>query len=204
MITTATTTELERYFSTFRKDIIGINQSFISPFGEQKIIYTDWTASGRLYRPIEEKLMNDFGPFVANTHTETTVSGTAMTMAYHEARHIIKHHVNANTDDILITDCTGMTGVVNKFQRILGLRIAENLKEFTSIPESLKPIVFISHMEHHSNQTSWLETIADVEVIPANDEGLFCINEFKRSGEWSKPPSIDFLMSKGLSLNSGL
>src|SRR5574343_2104328 len=130
MITTATTTELERYFSTFRKDIIGINQSFISPFGEQKIIYTDWTASGRLYRPIEEKLMNEFGPFVANTHTETSVTGTAMTMAYHEARHIIKKHVNANESDVLITDGTGMTGVVNKLQRILGLRVSENLKPF--------------------------------------------------------------------------
>ena len=41
------------------------------------MVYTDWTASGRLYRPIEEKLCNEFGPFVANTHTETTVSGTA-------------------------------------------------------------------------------------------------------------------------------
>jgi selenocysteine lyase/cysteine desulfurase len=179
MSTTTTKTELECYFDQFRKDIIGINQSFESPFGERKIIYTDWTASGRLYRPIEEKLMNQFGPFVANTHTETTVSGTAMTMAYHEARHIIKHHVNANVDDILITDGTGMTGVVNKFQRILGLRIPENLKEFTIIPDAIKPIVFISHMEHHSNQTSWLETIADVEVIPANEEGLFCMEEFK-------------------------
>ena len=37
--------------------------------------------------------MNQFGPFVANTHTETTVSGTAMTMAYHEAKHIIKKHL---------------------------------------------------------------------------------------------------------------
>jgi selenocysteine lyase/cysteine desulfurase len=27
-------------------------------------------------------------------------------------------------------------------------------------------------MEHHSNQTSWLETIADVAVIPTED-GLF-------------------------------
>ena len=149
MSTTTTKTELECYFDQFRKDIIGINQSFESPFGERKIIYTDWTASGRLYRPIEEKLMNQFGPFVANTHTETTVSGTAMTMAYHEARHIIKHHVNANVDDILITDGTGMTGVVNKFQRILGLRIPENLKEFTIIPDAIKPIVFISHMAHY-------------------------------------------------------
>lgn len=168
-------TQLELYFNDFRKDIIGVDQAFTSPYGAQKIIYTDWTASGRLYRPIEEKLMNEFGPFVANTHTETTVTGTAMTLAYHEARHIIKHHVNANSDDILITDGTGMTGVVNKFQRILGLRIPENLKEFAAIPEEIKPIVFISHMEHHSNQTSWLETIADVVVIPADESGLFSI-----------------------------
>jgi selenocysteine lyase/cysteine desulfurase len=133
-----------------------------------------------LYRTIEEKLLNQFGPFVANTHTETTITGTALTMAYHEARSIIKKHVNANANDVLITDGTGMTGVVNKFQRILGLRIPENLKEFTTIPDALKPIVFISHMEHHSNQTSWLETIADVEVIPADEDGLFCINQLEK------------------------
>lgn len=179
MITTTTQTALEQYFQQFRKNIIGIDQTFESPFGEKKIIYTDWTASGRLYRPIEEKLMNSFGPFVANTHTETTISGTAMTMAYHEARHIIKKHVNANENDVLINDGTGMTGVVNKFQRILGLRIPENLKTFATIPEEIKPIVFISHMEHHSNQTSWLETIADVVVIPANEDGLLCMNAFK-------------------------
>ena len=130
MITKEAPTQLEQYFQQFRDNIIGINQEFESPYGQKKIIYTDWTASGRLYSSIEEKLMNEFGPFVANTHTETTVSGTAMTKAYHKARSIIKQHINANTDDVLITDGTGMTGVVNKFQRILGLKIPENLKEF--------------------------------------------------------------------------
>lgn len=172
-------TVLEQYFQQFRRNIIGVDQDFESPFGRKKIVYTDWTASGRLYRPIEEKLMNDFGPFVANTHTETTVSGTAMTMAYHHARKIIKQHVNASDDDILITDGTGMTGVINKFQRILGLKVPENLRHHTSIPAEKRPIVFISHMEHHSNQTSWLETIADVEVIPACEKGLFCLDNFK-------------------------
>ena len=50
--------ELEIYFQQFRKNIVGIEQSFQSPYGEKEIIYTDWTASGRLYRPIEEKLLN--------------------------------------------------------------------------------------------------------------------------------------------------
>ena len=167
---------LEKYFSKFRKNIVGIDQNFPTPFGEKKMIYADWTASGRLYRPIEEKILNEFGPFVANTHTETTFSGSAMTMAYHEARHIIKDHVHASKEDILIIEGTGMTGVVNKFQRILGMRIPDNLKEFTSIPPEQKPIVFITHMEHHSNQTSWLETIADVEIIPYDETGLVDID----------------------------
>ena len=179
MTTKELPTQLEHYFQEFRENIIGINQEFVSPYGTQKIIYTDWTASGRLYRPIEEKMMNDFGPFVANTHTETTVSGTAMTMAYQKARTIIKNHVNANSDDVLITDGTGMTGVVNKFQRILGLKIPENLKDCITIPAEKKPVVFISHMEHHSNQTSWLETIADVEVIPSCEEGLFSVGNLE-------------------------
>ncbi|UMB52945.1 aminotransferase class V-fold PLP-dependent enzyme [Lutibacter sp. A64] len=172
--------ELEIYFQKYRDNIVGINQSFQSPYGEKEIIYTDWTASGRLYRPIEEKLLNQFGPFVANTHTETSITGSVMTMAYHKARNIIKQHVNASSDDVLITDGTGMTGVVNKFQRILGLKVSENLKEYTSVPELLKPIVFITHMEHHSNQTSWLETIADVEIIPCQDSGLICFESFQK------------------------
>ena len=171
---------LEAYFQQFRNEIIGIGQTFESPFGTKEIIYTDWTASGRLYRPIEEKMLNEFGPFVANTHTETSVTGSVMTQAYHKARHIIKQHVNASENDVLITEGTGMTGVVNKFQRILGLKVSENLKEHTTVPDEIKPIVFITHMEHHSNQTSWLETIADVEIIPCKNSGLICYDSFKK------------------------
>ncbi|MEO9571364.1 MAG: aminotransferase class V-fold PLP-dependent enzyme [Polaribacter sp.] len=174
----STPSELEIYFQQFRENIVGVNQEFQSPFGVKKVIYTDWTASGRLYAPIENKLLNQFGPFVANTHTETAITGSAMTMAYHKARDIIKNHVNASDDDVLITDGTGMTGVINKFQRILGLKVSENLREYTTIPDELKPIVFITHMEHHSNQTSWLETIADVEIIPSTDSGLICLDGF--------------------------
>ena len=171
--------KLEEYFKPFRNNIVGIDQEFESPYGTKKILYTDWTASGRLYRPIEEKILNEFGPFVANTHTETTESGTAMTMAYHKAKAIIKTHVNCNEDDVLIVAGTGMTGVVNKFQRILGLKVPENLQKYANIPEEIKPVIFITHMEHHSNQTSWLETIAKVVVIPPGKDGLFSLENLK-------------------------
>ncbi len=163
---------LEKFFEKFRNNIIGNDQTFVSPYGTFRILYADWTASGRLYGPIEKKLSEDFGPYVANTHTETSYTGAMMTEAYHQAREIIKKHVNADGDDILILSGSGMTGVINKLQRIMGLRVPEILNEYTRIPDEAKPVVFITHMEHHSNHTSWLETIADLEIIPYDDQGL--------------------------------
>jgi selenocysteine lyase/cysteine desulfurase len=164
--------KLEKYFEPFRNNIVGINQTFKSPYGEKKIIYSDWVASGRLYGPIEDKIKNQFGPFVANTHTDTSVTGTTMTHAYHYAQKIIKDHCNANQDDILITAGSGMTTVINKLQRILGLKVPEQLKKFIDIPEEYRPVIFLTHMEHHSNQTSWFETIADTVVIEPTEDGL--------------------------------
>ena len=163
---------LESYFTKYREQVIGIDQTFESPFGTKKIVYADWTASGRLYAPIEEILRYEIAPFVGNTHTETTITGSMMTLAYHEAQRIIKTHVGASESDVIISCASGMTGVVNKFQRMLGLRVHENFKPLIHLPEEDRPIIFCSHMEHHSNQTTWLETIADVEVIHCDDQGL--------------------------------
>ena len=160
---------LESYFKPFREKITGINQTFISPFGKKKIIYADWIASGRIYQGIEENLNNNIFPFVANTHTENSVTGATMSIAFHEANKIIKEHVGADENDILISGGAGMTMLVNKFQRILGLKIHENFLNKIKIQH--RPIVFVTHMEHHSNQTSWIETIAEVIVIPHTLEG---------------------------------
>jgi selenocysteine lyase/cysteine desulfurase len=42
-------------------------------------------------------------------------------------------------------------------------------------------------MEHHSNQTSWLETIADVAVIPATEDGLFSTEKLNTSRKIQRP-----------------
>lgn len=159
--------ELEKYFNQFRKDIVGIDASYESPYGKKQMIYADWIASGRLYRPIEEKMLNDFGPMVANTHTESSEAGKFMTDSYHLAQKIIKKHVNAGPNDVIISCGFGMTSAINKFQRILGLK---NKGIVFNKPEE-RPIVFVTHMEHHSNQTSWYETNAEVIVVEP-DENL--------------------------------
>lgn len=167
--------ELEKYFQTFRSNTVGNDLTFESPYGLQKLLYADWIASGRLYEPIERAMLESFGPYVGNTHSETSETGVMMTKSYHEAQNIIKAHVNASKSDIMINAGSGMTSVVNKLIRLLGLRVPEQLKDFVALPENLKPVVFISHLEHHSNQTSWMETICEVVVIPPAEDGTISI-----------------------------
>lgn len=197
---------LENYFKQFRDHIIGNEKKFQSPFGEKEIIYADWTASGRCYDLIEERLSKEVMPLLANTHTETTVTGTFMTKAYEESKQIIKKHVNASNTDVLIFSGSGMTGAVNKLQRILGLRVPERIMDYVKtnklpdsdelknnaisihniftdylqLDETLKPVVFVTQMEHHSNQTTWLETIATVEIIENDANGNVDLDHFKK------------------------
>lgn len=176
----------EKYFEKFRKNIIGIDQTFVSPYGIQKLVYADWIASGRLYGPIEETLQNKIGPFVGNTHTEASETGTLMTNAYHYAHKKIKEHVNAGPNDVIITAGSGFTTVINKFQRILGLRICGKLSVGSCFQDKEKPVVFISHMEHHSNHTSWFETTADVVVIKPGADMLIDTDELRKELEKHK------------------
>lgn len=177
---------LLEHFSKFRKDIIGDDLEFDTPYGNKKMIYADWVASGRLYRPIEEMMTNVIGPNIGNTHTETTETGTLMTNAYKEAQKIIKKHVGANENDVIITAGAGMTGVINKLQRILCLRSCAQSKELNCGLEENKPVVFITHMEHHSNHTSWLETIAKVVVLKPDENNMVDKHELTRQLEIHK------------------
>lgn len=159
---------LETYFDKYRRNTIGWNETYKTNYGVKPMIYADWIASGRLYHPIEEKLSHIIGPYLGNTHTETSETGASMTNAYHEAHKIIKQHVNAGPNDVIITTGTGMTGAIVKFQRMLGLKYHNAPPK---IEEEDRPIVFVTHMEHHSNHISWFETICDVIVLEP-DENL--------------------------------
>ncbi len=168
--------DLEKYFSRYRRNIIGIDAKTETPYGTKKLVYADWIASGRLYSPIEKRITDDIGPMVGNTHSESTATGKAMTDAYHLAQKIVKHHVNADEDDLLIFTGTGMTSAIAKLQRILGLKVPEQAVNYCpynkgdynqckEIPNTNRPVVFLTHTEHHSNHTSWFETLAEVVVL---------------------------------------
>lgn len=171
---------LQDYFTYFRKNIIGYDLEHPFQSGFKKVIYADWAASGRLYKPIEDYLADNLGPYFANTHTETTLTGTVMTKAYHQAHSIIKKHVNACPDHQLLFAGFGMTAVINKFLRILGMRVPEIYIEKVKPTGNNRPIVILTHMEHHSNQTSWVEALCDVKIINRASNGLPDLNHLEQ------------------------
>jgi hypothetical protein len=51
-------------------------------------------------------------------------------------------------------------------------------KNFITIPAKETNCLYFAHGTP-PNQTSWLETIADVEVIPPSEDGLFSIENLE-------------------------
>jgi len=176
------TTTLEAWFSAFRQNIIGYEQTFESPYGQQRIVYADWTASGRSYGPIERQIQEEILPYFGNIHTRTTITGKTMSDAYDAAKRCIKTHVNATEEEVLVFCGSGMTAAVNKLQRIMGLRMPERIMDYAEgfqLDEEARPLVLVTHMEHHSNHISWLETIATVEIIRPDEVGNVDLNHLR-------------------------
>ena len=142
------------------------SQIVIDPTDPNRI-YADWTASGRLFRPIEDRITNIAGGLMANTHTEDSYTGRVMTTWLHEAENRIKSHVNACSDDVLLNVGNGMTGALAKLMRLMGWWCHEKHRDAVLATMGQKPLVYITHREHHSNQTMWLESLVELRIIPA-------------------------------------
>lgn len=163
-----------------RNSVIGDNQAISTAFGTKPLVYADYTASGRALGFIEDIIREQVLPNYANTHTETSYTGAMTTALREEARQTIREAVNGTEQDKVIFCGSGATSAVHKLIDILNLRLPCELKnkyDFEkSIPEAERPVVFIGHYEHHSNELPWRESIADVVVVPLTEQGLFDID----------------------------
>ena len=102
-----------------RENIIGDYSLFPTAYGERSLVYTDYIASGRSLKFIEDYINSVVLPNYANTHTVTSWVGLQTTYFRQEARSIIKRCINASDDDLILFTGTGTTGAVNKLVQIL-------------------------------------------------------------------------------------
>lgn len=170
---------MEQHFLKFRSGIAGVDVDIPTTDGNHaKLVYADWAASGRNYLPIEDRIQKEIMPLMTNTEAEVNHARVAMTYAYHSARKVIKEHINASSEDVLITASSGATMLIKRLQAILGLSPRSNAKQYSHKKE--RPVVFVTHMEHYSNHKSWMETDAIVEIIEPELNGLVSFESLQK------------------------
>mmetsp|Transcript_28461 Transcript_28461/g.43474 ORF Transcript_28461/g.43474 Transcript_28461/m.43474 type:complete len:688 (-) Transcript_28461:114-2177(-) len=159
---------------TIRKNVVGARCQYSTPFGKREMVYADYTASGRCLKFLEEYMLDVVAPLYANTHTEASMTGAQTTRLREEARDIIGQSVNAPKKEyVVLFTGTGSTGAIDKLFRVLGLDLSVNSEKFqlAQIPENKRPVVFISHLEHHSNELIWRHSLARCIVINEDANG---------------------------------
>lgn len=158
-----------------RTSVIGADEAIETPWGDRRITYADYTASGRSLSFIEDFIRAEVLPLYANTHTETSGTGRQTTRFREEARRVIKAACGAGDDDVLIFSGSGATGAVHTLMDVLNLCLPSDLAARydleAAIPAEQRPVVFIGPYEHHSNELPWRESIADVVVIHEDANG---------------------------------
>jgi len=161
-----------------RAGLIGADAPIRTPYGTLPKRYFDSTASGLPFGPIEDLVRSRVLPWMANTHTDASAVGGYMTALYAEAHQTVRRHVGARDDDVVIFCGSGATGAINKLVRAIGLLVPEPIERVVQvrrqIPDADRPVVFISKMEHHSNDLPWRESIADVAMVGFDERGRVC------------------------------
>lgn len=163
------------FLARLRDGVIGHDARIETPGGERPLVYFDYAASGRFHREVEDALNAGVLPYMANTHTETSTTGRFMTRAYERALRRVGGYLNAGPGDVVLPVGSGSTGAVNRLIQVMGLRLPSQLEDrwrlSGHIPAHARPVVFRSRMEHHSNDISWRETIADTVYVPYDAHG---------------------------------
>jgi selenocysteine lyase/cysteine desulfurase len=147
-----------------RAAVIGDDVLLQGPFGPRRLIYADYTASGRALSFIEDHIRQRVLPLYANTHTEASATGAYTTALREDARRIIHRAVGGSDDDVVIFCGSGSTAAIDTLIRVLELH------------RGGRPVVFIGPYEHHSNELPWRESAADLVTIREDGDGRLDID----------------------------
>ena len=135
--------ETKKLIQLIQTSIIGDDRSLAGPFGRRRMIYADYTASGRALKFVEDYIRNEVLPLYANTHTEASRTGAQTTRFREGARDIILKAVGGSDEDVVIFCGSGATGAIHKLTEILNICLPRDLemryKLSDHIPASDRP-----------------------------------------------------------------
>lgn len=177
-----------------REALAGRNSVIETPFGPRSLVYADYVASGRPLATIDaavDALCDDY----ANPHTEDSALARSTRTAMRQAEASIRKAVNAAAEDVLVPCGAGATAAIHHLQQILGIACPPATRAFLdeAVRAALgadsarveaeiarrRPVVFVGPYEHHSNELSWRESLAEVVRIGLDASGGIDLDELE-------------------------
>lgn len=137
--------------------LVGATAKVSGPFGSKALVYADYVASGRALHQVESFVLEEVLPFYANSHTEASFCGAAMTHMRREARATIAGLCGCDDQHAVIFTGSGATAGLNRLVSLLG--VTDTLAAGGQVR------VIIGPYEHHSNILPWRESGAQVVEI---------------------------------------
>ncbi len=135
---------------------------------EKGLYYFDFTASGLAYYDIEKKILNILKTY-ANIHSEFGYNAEKTDFLFKEALNNLYENLDIDKRKFyIIPTGTGSTGAIKKFQEIVGIYLPPETKKRIKIKEK-RPLVLVGPYEHHSNEISYRESLAETVRLPIKD-----------------------------------
>ncbi|XP_011055884.1 PREDICTED: uncharacterized protein LOC105146932 [Acromyrmex echinatior] len=158
--------DITKLFKYIEDNVIGKNSTFFGPFGRRKVVYCDYTASGRSLQFLEDYIAKEVLPCLGDTRASTSICSLQSSLFRYEARDIVRHAVGASEQDAVLFTGQGTAAALRTLLRHLDL--------------SKSTVVFVGPFEHHANLRPWREL--DVKIIRVSEtrEGFLDLNDLER------------------------
>ncbi|XP_037051848.1 uncharacterized protein LOC119085529 isoform X2 [Bradysia coprophila] len=143
-------------------NVIGKGVAFLGPFGRRKVVYADYSTSGRSLQFLEDYVNKEVLPAYGDINCTSSVTGLQSNLYYNEAKEIIRTAVNASDDDELTFCESAYTSPIERLTTLLALRDS-------NVPT---PILFVSTCEPEKNIRPWLDVGVQIEKVSKTRDGF--------------------------------
>ncbi|XP_055677378.1 uncharacterized protein LOC129786407 isoform X3 [Lutzomyia longipalpis] len=182
--------EINKIVRYIDDNVIGKGAAFLGPYGRRKVVYANYTSSGKSLQFFEDYVNKEALSMLGDINCTSTVTGLQSKLYNNEARDLIKSSVNASADDeVILCDGTHMSPaeivltllnnritLCSESERIL----TECINKSLSSPVAEQVTLFVSTCEPIRSIQPWIDSGAQIVRVSKNREGFLDLVDLEK------------------------
>ncbi|XP_059611435.1 uncharacterized protein LOC132258233 isoform X2 [Phlebotomus argentipes] len=171
-------------------NVIGKGAAFLGPYGRRKVVYANYTSSGKSLQFFEDYVNKEALSMLGDINCTSTVTGLQSKLYNNEARDLIKSAVNASTDDevilcdgahsspveVVLTLLNNRINLYNESEKVL----TECINKSLSSPAAEQVTLFVSTCEPATSLEPWIDSGAQIVKVSKNREGFLDLVDLEK------------------------